>query len=561
MSFLKRHGFYIGLVAALIIINGAVFAMMIRPWSKKAAQGLEQKIRRSRDIGNLSRGGKNAEQVEAEKQRVKKIKETFTEMMAVARDANRRWREPLEMTSNATGEPFPVFPVDEERYEDELVQFRFAERYAEAMDDLFASLNATMPPTDPEIESATRMMLTYLQEKVRGESEDAPLMLPAGVEPPSDYTGDQPGTRAYGGGTGRDGTGMYGPGGGGTGMYGPGGGTGMYGPGGGTGTYGPGTGGATPKTGDDATAAVSPAEARDLAIQNLEILRTQKPGTPLYADRYVSFHDYVLPQDVKADPADMWKAMVNYWLHNYVVNTIRKTNGDNATIENAVVKRLVEVTIGEPIPNSPMPGAMNLYEGESAPRAAADAAGGDMYGGDGGTDMYGPGGGTDMYGPGGGTDMYGPGGGGEPAVEQTLTERTCTQQYDVVNFDLTVVVASSQLHTFLKNLVADGFYTIQKIELYETNPIRATNATNRTMGSDARQDFYYGPQPVVTAVIRLETLFFTDWERDLMPVEMLKRLPDEALRPEDQERITATDATTGTGGETYEGDAYGGDMY
>ncbi len=550
MGFLKRHGFYLALVAGLVIINGALYAMMIRPWGTGAAEGLEQKVQQSKEIGNLRRGGKNADQVKAEQQRVETIKKNYTEMMNVARQTNRRGREPLEMTS-ATGETFPIFPVDEERYENESVRFGFAERYTEAMDDLFASLNATLPPTQQEIDTATRLMINYMEKKLPGESEDAPVVLPAGVDPPSDYTGAPTDTGRYGPGRGTDmydptgGTDMYGPGAG-TDMYGPGAGTRMYGPGAGTDMYDP-AGGRTARTGrgarTDPAREVDPAEAQKLAIQNLEILRTTKPGTSLYADRYLAFHDYILPQDERADMADMWKAQANYWLHKYVVDTIKATNGDGATIEDAVVKRLVQINIGQAPANRSTIGAMTLYEGESEPAAAAgdtrDAAGAGTgtagAGYDGGTGMPGYGGGTGMPGDGGGTT--------ESDVVQQLTERTCTQRYDVVNFDLTVVASSSQLHQFLKNLVSNGFYTIQKIEQYETNPVRTVNAGTRpTRGADRPSEYYYGSQPVVTAVIHIEALFFTDWERDLMPVEMLQRLPDEALRPEDEQRIAAASA-------------------
>ncbi|NLF29644.1 MAG: hypothetical protein GX591_02010 [Planctomycetes bacterium] len=561
MGSLKRHGYNIALAAALIVIIGGLYVTMIRPSNAGSAKGLQAKIGKSKDIQELGKGGKNARQVEAKRADVSQIKNHYAEMMAVAQQANRRGRAPLEMTS-ATGEPFPVFPVDEARYQREQVRFRFAELYADAMNDLFATLNAATPPTEEEIRVATQLMRTYLEKKARPDSADAPALLPAGVQPADEYTGAPGGTGMYGPGAG---TGMYGPGAG-TGMYGPGAGTGMYGPGPGTGMYrpGPGTGayGPAPTPGGNTAPAVSEAEAREQAVRDLEILCTRRSGSSLYAERS-AFNDYYLNPGVEADVADMWKATVNYWLHKYVVDTILQTNGKDATIENAVVKRLVEVTIGRAAASGGMQAVgADLYEGEAAAAApgGTDAGmGTGMYGpGPGtGTGMYGPGPGSGMYGPGGGA--YGPGGGmGErQAVPQSLTERTCTMQYDVVNFDLTVVVASEQLHTFLLNLVSGGFYTIHKIDVYETSPIRASTADRTAMGTGATQDFYYGPQPVVTAVIRVEALFFTDWERDLMPVEMLKRLPSTALRPQDQERMMAAETAAGGAG-AYGGGTYGG---
>ncbi len=537
MAFIKRHLFYIVLVATVALVTGSVWAGFIRPTSDRTAKEIKARVALANSLSQLKRGGANLKMVEARKTYVEDIRRQRKLLEKTVGEMNQQGREPLTIAIAGSGESFAAFPVDRDAYQKHSLAFLFGQVYLDAMDALYVQLNSTEPVTLQEVDAATRKMERYLVEKARVEKaeedgEQAHLILPAGVDPPfdpdpdADATGRAParrsrnvrnvrntrGTRDEMGG-GMDRSNIFGP---------PAMGPINMGP-----TPGPARTARRAPAGQAAQlTAEEQARARREAINNLMVIKVQNSAKPIYADRS-SFSPYLLPAGQRADLADMWKANVNYWLHKHIVDSINATNTaapqQPLTIETAVVKRLVATQIGSSSGSTTT--AANLYDGETTP--VTPVGGGGM----GGMGMRGMG----MRGMGmGGMGMRGGAGTG---AESTLTGRTCNAVYDVINFQVTVVVDAALLPMFLQHLTRGDFYTIQKINLYNAYaPSSTTTTGNRTGLVDA--DFYYGANPVVKAVIDIESLLFCDWERDLMPIEMLRRLPAQALRPADLERIS-----------------------
>ncbi len=528
MAFIKRNLFYLVLVATVALVTGGVWAGFIRPTSDRTAKEIKARVALANSLSQLKRGGANLKMVEARKTYVEDIRRQRELLEKTVAEMNQQGREPLTIAIAGSGESFAAFPVDRDAYQKHSLAFLFGQVYLDAMDALYAQLNSTEPVTSQEVAAATRKMERYLVEKARVEKaeedgEQAHLILPAGVDPPfdpdpdADATGRTPArrsrnvrnTRGTGGemGGGMDRSGMFGPGGMGPISMGP--------------TPGPGrTASRAPAGQAVQLTAEEQARARREAINNLMVMKAQNPAKPIYADRS-SFNPYLLPAGQRADLADMWKANVNYWLHKHIVDSINATNTaapqQPVTIETAVVKRLVATQIGSSSGSTTT--AANLYDGESTP--VTPVGGGGM-------------GGMGMRGMGmGGMGMRG---GAGTSPKSSLTGRTCNAVYDVINFQVTVVVDAALLPMFLQHLTRGDFYTIQKINLYNAYaPSSTTTTGNRTGLVDA--DFYYGANPVVKAVIDIESLLFCDWERALMPIEMLRRLPAGALRPADIDRL------------------------
>ena len=545
MAFLKRNLFYIILVVATVALCGVIHTMVIQPKSKANRELVEQRTSISSSISTLKKSGVNREMVDAEKRLVEAMTASTKRFQDALDDMNRAGRDPLTIRIEQKNLAFPAFPVDRRAYAEHAVRLRFASVYRNAMRDLFNTMNATQPPQDYEIASATTKMRNYMLQKEKEKAGQAALEveLPEGLE-------EGAGTGSFDGATGgRRGDPM-----------------GAF-----PGAMDPNMGmpmpymdpnmGAAPMpgvypggrilpgrrtaggTGQEALQ-VDDNEVLKNAVNNLLVQKVQSPRTPIYADFDGAFDLHPLPDNRQADIAEMWKANVNYWIHAYVLDGIRRANeravGDQpVTIANAAVKRLVSVRVGRLPSSRTADAATFIYEGEQTPEAT-DAAGGGTA-----QPMMDPG-----FGAFPGYDMgalgmpAGPSAasGGGTGVD-TLTGRACTQQYDVVNFTLNVVVAANRLLEFQEALVANDFCTIQSIDLYDPYQQTGENAT-RGLGNQtvSEESYYYGPEPVVKVVMQIEFLMFTEWERSLMPVEMLRRLPSDALREADTARISEADA-------------------
>ena len=216
---------------------------------------------------------------------------------------------------------------------------------------------------------------------------------------------------------------------------------------------------------------------------------------------------------LNAAPTDLWNMQVNCWVMEDILRAIEKTNDDvlsqlppaQRNVTNSAVKQLVKINISK-----------DYYHGRQTGPAPA--------GGESGR----------------GRNI-------QATIGQSLTQRSCTREYDVVHYDFTVVMPLRHLCRLQRNLMLEKMHTVLKVQIKEPSapvpggspPGHAATPVGAAAPPIAAR-YYYGPDPVMAVTIHGELLLRTDWARDLMPVaaldEQLSKYP-QALREEDIKRL------------------------
>ncbi len=112
---------------------------------------------------------------------------------------------------------------------------------------------------------------------------------------------------------------------------------------------------------------------------------------------------------------------------------------------------------------------------------------------------------------------------------ESVTDRMCTMDYDVVTYELTVVMRVRDLESLMANLMSRNYHTVLNVSM-QAYPVL----------NDSVYDL--GDNALVRVNLDGELLLLTEWERDLMPVEFLSSenfIPQSALRGADRDRINA----------------------
>ena len=135
---------------------------------------------------------------------------------------------------------------------------------------------------------------------------------------------------------------------------------------------------------------------------------------------------------------------------------------------------------------------------------------------------------------------------------ETLTQRVCTEEYDVIHYRFTVVMPLRHLPLLEENLMQGGNHTVLGISITEMG----SESRSNVKGSGSFNDlYYYGTDPVVRITLVGEVLFLSAWERGtwdesaddwskdlppLMPVAVLETLSSVSgvVRNEDQKRLS-----------------------
>ena len=121
-----------------------------------------------------------------------------------------------------------------------------------------------------------------------------------------------------------------------------------------------------------------------------------------------------------------------------------------------------------------------------------------------------------------------------------LTGRSCNELYDVIHYDFTVVIPMQHLLRLQKNLMAQNYHTVLKIDVAKS----AQSSVH-----------FYGTDSVMRVTIAGEMLMLTDWTRGrwdknakqwdknfppLMPervLEQIRTIDAGAIRDEDSKRL------------------------
>jgi hypothetical protein len=237
-------------------------------------------------------------------------------------------------------------------------------------------------------------------------------------------------------------------------------------------------------------------EIRQIALERLtrdRMVNRARAGE-IYVDAG-ALQPLVDPTERRPLLESMWFAQLSLWLYRDVTDAINQTNAEafeglprtQRSVPNAAVKRLVSI---------------RMPRQYVTPAAATD---------------------------------QGTGGTGGTMVAATLTESLSNRDYDVIHYAVTVVMPYRYLGRLEWHLAEENLHTVLQLQ--------EMVAERNQPGS-----YYYGAEPVVRATLRVEWKLLTEWERPLMPVEVLGTLPSDALRPEDQQRVDEAGGGTATGG-------------
>ncbi|MCP4378127.1 MAG: hypothetical protein GY794_18380, partial [bacterium] len=180
--------------------------------------------------------------------------------------------------------------------------------------------------------------------------------------------------------------------------------------------------------------------------------------------------DVIFPGEIwswKDAPATtLWEAQLNLWVSKDILSSIDATNQQSlrtaegvrkANVPNAAIKSLEDIRITE------------KYLRARSTRGAANTK-----------------------------------------TKPDLTTRATTDEYEIVEYNFTVIMKSSYLPALMKNLMTRGEHTITNVSV--------VNVPDNPEGSQ-----YFGTDPVNRVEIAGEVLFRAGWTRKIMPPETLDR--------------------------------------
>jgi hypothetical protein len=166
--------------------------------------------------------------------------------------------------------------------------------------------------------------------------------------------------------------------------------------------------------------------------------------------------------------------------------------------------------------------------------------------------MEGPGG---YGGPGGGYGGYS----GEAVKADSLTQYTANTLFDVSDYSFTVIMPTRYLPVLEQKLLKQNYHVILNEEVVPVDSASTANAGGAMMGggfgmpggtsSNVKGDLYnYGTEPLSRVTITAQLMLMSNFTRGqwdktakkwisypLMPVEVMKNIPQSALRDEDKE--------------------------
>ena len=277
---------------------------------------------------------------------------------------------------------------------------------------------------------------------------------------------------------------------------------------------------ATPPTNEQVIAAV-PSATRRLQ-RTSDKFKTASPSDPAFVSAATDLareivrqesaqgkHIYINPQSLsqvfrapttEVTIEDLWKAQLSLWVTADVLEAIRLTNRQvvDAAIANGAGGESVGVS-----------GVRHLL----SLQVHGYVQGGNQAGG-----------------------MSGP---PRPGAARTLSQRQTGTLYDVVYYELMVVMPARYVGEFERVLMTHNYHTVLDVSM-------------QALKQGPEDLHYYGPDPVMHVTLRGELLLLAGWQRGtwdkqakawspdyppLVPPSVLRGFPGSALRAEDRERL------------------------
>jgi hypothetical protein len=234
-----------------------------------------------------------------------------------------------------------------------------------------------------------------------------------------------------------------------------------------------------------------------------------------------------------ATPAELWHAQLNLWVQGDIVQAISDANEESArlvgakqgTVLTSAVRRLIKIKVDADYCHGPNVGG--------APASPT-------------------GGGTGGFRVPGAAEPGAPSGASEE--NWAFTQHYCNADYDVLQYQFTVAMPARYIPTLESCLMQRNFHTIVKVDIANLTTGAQAAAAAAPVAGAAKADIippYYGPDAVMEVTFRGELLLLTSWERGkynstdkkwelppLMPKDVLAGLPRQALRSEDNLRLS-----------------------
>ncbi len=234
----------------------------------------------------------------------------------------------------------------------------------------------------------------------------------------------------------------------------------------------------------------TPAEGKDPKYNaeyraRLDKARSVQVYVSLDAERR-SFHVVPMWNDMMSAPApaEVWFAQMAYWIQKDLVDAIAQLNrsaaerlGSDAVpnVSSLPVKRVVSVSIDGYLTDKGLvafPRAVGGGSGPAQPPAAMSSS-------------------------------------SQGQAPSTLTGRKSDADFDVVQFELNLVVDQRDVLQVMDRITRQNFYQIVDCDYQRVNRIKAQ-----------AEGYYYGPDPVVNLHLRVEGYFARKIYAELMPKEI-----------------------------------------
>lgn len=225
------------------------------------------------------------------------------------------------------------------------------------------------------------------------------------------------------------------------------------------------------QTGKDPTEEEKATLANELRGLRLQEYRQRAAEISVFAGPYV--FDGVPETVPTREPslATCWDWQERFWIHTDICRAVAAANGAaTGGVSDSVVKRIIKIGVLPAL----YVGSENRELSASPFEAGTDKAPQDFT--------------RSITGR-----VSGPGSG--------------NKWYDVRNVVVEVIVSSRRLPAFMDALAATNFMAVVDMDLFHVDPV-----------DELRMGYYYGDNdPVVRAVLEVETIWLREWRKDLMP--------------------------------------------
>jgi len=519
MKFLKENSFLLMLVGIVVLLGGV---MMVVRFS--AADAAEERVeRRTKLSGSLKALTKapvvNQAVLDNELQRVTKSQAAAQDAIDQSVAFNRGSYRTMELTYTDQGQQrtIPAFPIQRREYRDFRLVYTFMLQYEKELSEILNRLNATRIPTQEEIAEEQGRLARKMAAKKAAEERKS-----FSVAPPKATSTRRPSRRR----SSVDLKAMEME------MLGKGPMAGMQ----------FNKGGASRSNRMEGIPSEIAAEAELRGLESIRVKRARLGR--VYADMGSLDPVFAGPSG-KASDSELWQAQLNLWVTSEVVDAIRRTNDrvlsklpeDSQSVINAPVKRLVSLQVDRE------------YCVDAGATGASKTSG--MPGKMGGMPMMDMKMGMPMDLPQTGDRRSQRAARSASSSKKALSQRICTQDYDVIHYDFTVIMPLRYLPDLQLSLLSGNNHTVLDVNI---QAVSSQQPGSRGMGGQEGL-YYYGTDPVVEVALGCEVLFMTNWERGdfddqeqkwseefppLVPVEVLRNLKQVlpgAIRPEDEKRL------------------------